>query len=57
MCKAFLSDYTKSEYVKERCRLLKVAETGEVREIDAAASLDICKKQHIRHLKEDFCEN
>jgi hypothetical protein len=53
-CKAFLPDYTKNEYTKERRLLLKVVETGAAREIDAAANLDICKKQQIRHLKEDL---
>jgi hypothetical protein len=53
-CKAFLPDYTKSEYVKERRLLLKVVETGAAREIAVAASLDNCKKQQIQHLKEDL---
>jgi hypothetical protein len=53
-CRAFLPDYTKSEFVKERRLLLKVVETGAAKEIDAAANLDICKKQQIRHLKEEL---
>jgi hypothetical protein len=52
-CKAFLPDYTKNEYAKERHLLLKVVETGVAREI-AAANLDICKKQQVRYLKEDL---
>jgi hypothetical protein len=53
-CKAFLPDYTKSEFTKERRLLLKVVETGAAKEIDAAANLDICKKQQVRYLKEEL---
>jgi hypothetical protein len=42
------------DYAKE-CRLLqRVVEAGVAKEIDAAANLDICKKQQVRHLKEDL---
>jgi hypothetical protein len=53
-CKMSLPDYTKGEYAKERRHLLTEVETGAAREIAAAANLDICKKQQIRHLKEDL---
>jgi hypothetical protein len=53
-CKAFLPDYTKSEFTKERRLLLKVVEAGAVKEIAAAADPDICKKQQVRHLTEEL---
>jgi sulfite reductase alpha subunit-like flavoprotein len=53
-CKAFLPDYTKSEFTKERRLLLKVVETGAAKEIASAADLDICKKQQVRYLKEEL---
>jgi hypothetical protein len=53
-CKAFLPDYTKNEYVKERRLLQQAVEAGVAKEIDAAARPNICKKQQVRHLKEEL---
>jgi uncharacterized membrane protein len=53
-CKAFLADYTKSEFTKERRLLLGVVEAGAAKEIDAAVDLDICKRQQIQCLQEEL---
>lgn len=53
-CRAFLPDYTKSEFIKERRLLLKVVETGAAREIEAAENIEICKKLQVRHLQEEL---
>jgi hypothetical protein len=53
-CKAFLPDYAKNEYVKDRRLLQRVVEAGVAKEIDTATNLDICKKQQVRHLKEEL---
>jgi hypothetical protein len=53
-CRAFLPDYAKNEYVKDRRLLQRVVEAGVAKEIDTAANLDICKKQQVRHLKEEL---
>ena len=52
-CKAFLADYTKGEYKKERRLLLQALEVGVIKAIDIADDLKICKKQQTNVLKEE----
>jgi formylglycine-generating enzyme required for sulfatase activity len=53
-CKAFLADYTKNEYKKESRLLLQALDVGVQRAIDTTEEPDICKKQQIRLLHEDY---
>jgi hypothetical protein len=53
-CKAFLADYTKSEFSKERRLLVKVVETGAAKEIAAAENIETGKKIQVRHLQEEL---
>jgi len=53
-CKAFLSDYTKGEYKKESRVLLQALEVGVQKAINTAEELEICKKQQVRLLKEEY---
>jgi len=53
-CKAFLADYTRGEHKKESQRVLKAIEYGAAKAINDTDELDICKKQQIRLLKEDY---
>ena len=52
-CKAFLADYTKNEFRKERHLLLIALKAGAGREIANAGDLEIAKKQQIRLLNEE----
>jgi hypothetical protein len=53
-CRAFLPDYTKSEYTKERRLLFQVVEAGTAKALDSAADVELCKKQQARHLQEEL---
>ena len=53
-CKAFLADYTKGEYKKESRLLLQALDAGISKAIDSADNLEICKKQQIRVLHEEY---
>jgi len=53
-CKAFLADYTKGEYKKESRLLLQAVETGVSKAIDSTNEIDICKKQQIRVLQDEY---
>ncbi|MDR2783646.1 MAG: hypothetical protein LBB48_07410 [Treponema sp.] len=53
-CKAFLPDYTRNEFTKERRLLLKVVEAGVAREIDAAENIETGRKLQVRHLRFGF---
>jgi hypothetical protein len=53
-CKAFLADYTKGEYKKESRLLLQALEAGVQKEIITTVELEICKKQQIRVLQEEY---
>ena len=52
-CKAFLADYAKNEFRKERHLLLIAIEAGTSKEIANASDLEIAKKQQIRFLNEE----
>ncbi|MDR1637026.1 MAG: tetratricopeptide repeat protein [Treponema sp.] len=52
--RAFILDYTGSEFARERRLLLRVIEAGAAKAIDAADDLEICKKQQARYLCEEF---
>jgi hypothetical protein len=53
-CKAFLADYTRSEYKKESSLLLQALEAGVAKEIDSTQELEICRQQQVRHLQDDY---
>jgi hypothetical protein len=53
-CKAFLADYTKGEYKKESRPLLQALEAGVQKAIVTTEELEICKKQQIRILQEEY---
>jgi len=53
-CEALLSDYTESEYKKERRLLLQALDAGAADAIDAAEDIDVCKKQQIKLLREEY---
>jgi len=53
-CKAFLADYTKSEYKKESRLLLQALDAGVPKAIDATKELEICKQQQIGVLQEEY---
>ena len=53
-CKAFLADYTKGEYKKESRLLLQTIDAKVPKAICDSNDLDICKKQQIRLLHEDY---
>jgi len=52
--KAFLSDYTCGEYKKESRLVLQALEAGVQKAIDAAEDIEICRKQQIRTLREEY---
>ncbi|MDR2033106.1 MAG: tetratricopeptide repeat protein [Helicobacteraceae bacterium] len=53
-CKAHLADYAQNEFKKERHLLLVAIEVGAGQAIATTDELDICKKQQIRLLKDDY---
>ena len=53
-CKAILSDYTKGEYKKESRLLLQAIEAKIPKAINAAQEIDLCRKQALKRLDEDF---
>jgi tetratricopeptide (TPR) repeat protein len=53
-CKSLLADYTHNEYKKESRLLLYALEAGVSNAINTAKELDICKKQQVRTLNEDY---
>jgi tetratricopeptide (TPR) repeat protein len=53
-CKAFLADYTKGEYKKESRLLLQALDAGVQKEIDTTAELELCKRQQVRVLHEEY---
>jgi uncharacterized protein with PIN domain len=53
-CKAFLADYTKGEYKKESRLLLQALEAGVQKAIADTEELEICKKQQVRVLQEEY---
>ena len=53
-CKAFLADYTGSEYKKERRLIIQAAEAGVSKVIDGAQDLDSCKKAKAGELEEEY---
>ncbi|MCL2186341.1 MAG: hypothetical protein FWB86_10905 [Treponema sp.] len=53
-CKAFLADYTKGEYKKESRFLLHALDAKVQKAIDKSQEIDICRKQQVRLLNEDY---
>ncbi|MDR0665620.1 MAG: tetratricopeptide repeat protein [Helicobacteraceae bacterium] len=53
-CKAFLNDYAKSEFKRERHLLMIAIEAGAAKEIANASDLDACKKIQIRFLRDEL---
>ncbi|MDR1903388.1 MAG: tetratricopeptide repeat protein [Treponema sp.] len=53
-CKAFLADYTRSEFTKERRLLLQVVEAGTAKVIAETSDMELCKKQQARYLQEEL---
>ena len=53
-CKALLSDYTKGEYKKESRFLIQALEAKVSKAIDKTQEIDICRKQQVRLLHEDY---
>jgi len=53
-CRAFLADYTGTEYKKERRLVLFALEAGVQKAIDASQELELCKKQQARRLQEEY---
>ena len=53
-CKALLADYTRGEFKKESRLLLQALDAGVVKAIDTTQELEICKKQQVRLLHEDY---
>jgi acyl carrier protein len=53
-CKALLADYTGTEYQKERRLFTQAVEAGVGKAISSAPELELCKKQQVRHLTEEF---
>jgi len=53
-CKAFLADYTRGEYKKESRILLQAIEAGVSKQIYSTVELEICKKQQVRELNEEY---
>jgi len=53
-CKAFLADYTKGEYKKESRFLMQALDAKVQKSIETTKEIDICKKQQVRLLHEDY---
>jgi len=53
-CKALLADYTCGEYKKENRLVLQALEAEVSKAIDAAKDLELCWKQQVRVLREDY---
>jgi len=53
-CKALLADYTRGDFKKESRLFLQALDAGVVKAIDAAQELEICRKQQVRLLHEDY---
>ena len=53
-CRAFLADYTHGEYKKESRLLMQALEAGVPKAIDATDDLEICKKQQVMLLHEEY---
>jgi len=53
-CKALLSDYTKGEYKKESRFLMQALEAKVSKAVDTTKEIDICRKQQVRLLHEDY---
>ena len=53
-CKALLADYTCGEYKNESRLVLQALEAGAAKAIDSADDLEICWKQQVRTLREDY---
>ncbi|MDR0664595.1 MAG: hypothetical protein LBF86_03640 [Helicobacteraceae bacterium] len=56
-CKAFLNDYAKGGFERERRLLMIAIETGAPKKIANAIDLAACKKTQIKRLKEERCIN
>jgi hypothetical protein len=53
-CKAFINDYTGSDYKKERRFIVQAVEAGVAKAIAGAGDLASCKKAQVRELEEEF---
>jgi len=53
-CKSFLADYTKSEFKKESRVFLQALEAKVPKAVNTSQEIDICRKQQIRLLHEDY---
>jgi hypothetical protein len=53
-CKGLLADYTAGEYKKESRLLIQALEAGVAKALDSTRELEICKKQQIRLLQDDY---
>jgi hypothetical protein len=53
-CKSFLADYTRGEYKKETRLLAQAVEAGVSEAITNTRELEICKKQQVRHLQDEY---
>jgi ribosomal protein L40E len=53
-CKAFISDYTGSDYKKERRFIVQAVEAGAAKAIAEAGDLASCKKAQVRALEEEY---
>jgi len=53
-CKSFLADYTKGEFKKESRFLLQALEAKVAKAVNTSQEIDICRKQQIRLLNEDY---
>ena len=53
-CKAFLADYTGSEFRKERRFVTQAVEAGAAKAIAGAQDLAACKQAQVRELEEEF---
>ncbi|MDR2865550.1 MAG: DUF4339 domain-containing protein [Spirochaetaceae bacterium] len=53
-CKGALADYVKGEYKKESRLLIQAVEAGTAKLIDSTQELQICKKQQIQHLQDEY---
>jgi len=53
-CKALLADYTKGEYKKESRLLFQALDAKVNKAVNASAEIDICRKQQVRLLVEDY---
>jgi hypothetical protein len=53
-CKSFLADYTRGEYKRERRLLIHALDAGAQKAIDTAGELEICRRQQIMVLHEEY---